>query len=100
MVSKKKVLKQKTKRIAFLGVGSILICTFILFSILKIVFEISNKYREASKLENDYILLKEKESDLSNEIDRLNDKDYLARYAREKYFFSKKDEYIMRIPTN
>ena len=34
---------------------------------------------------------------LENEIERLKDEEYVARYAREKYLFSKEGEYIIKI---
>ena len=41
--------------------------------------------------------MKESEEDLSNEIERLKDPDYLARYARENYSYSKDGEYIIKL---
>ena len=38
-----------------------------------------------------------KESEQQEEINKLNDPDYLARYAREKYSYSKEGEYIIKI---
>ena len=32
------------------------------------------------------------------DADKLQDPDYIARYAREKYFYSKDGEYIIKIP--
>ena len=55
---------------------------------------INNSYE---KLENELIEMKESEEDLTNEIDRLKDPDYLARYARENYSYSKDGEYIIKI---
>ena len=34
---------------------------------------------------------------LNDEISRLEDPEYLAKYAREKYLYSKKDEIIIKI---
>ena len=39
----------------------------------------------------------EDEEDLKDEINRLQDPEYMARYAREKYLYSKKDEIIIKI---
>ena len=41
-------------------------------------------------------LASEKET-LEADILKLNDSDYIAKYVREKYFYSKKDEIILRI---
>ena len=42
--------------------------------------------------------LKEKEDELKVDASKLQDPDYIARYAREKYSYSKDGEIILRIP--
>lgn len=41
--------------------------------------------------------LKDKQESLESDIERLSDSEYIARYAREKYFYSKDGELILRI---
>ena len=41
--------------------------------------------------------LKDEEEALQADIKRLSDSSYVARYAREKYFYSKEGEYILRM---
>ena len=55
-------------------------------------------------LNQEKIILKqalvEKQSEkyhLESEMTKLEDEEYVARYAREKYLFSKKGEYIIKI---
>ena len=50
------------------------------------------------KLKNKLVALKEKEDELQVDADKLQDPDYIARYAREKYSYSKDGEIILRIP--
>lgn len=64
-----------------------------------IIVKINNKYVEAHELEKKLADLQEEEKELNSEIVKLQDPDYLARYAREKYFYSKDNEIIIRIPT-
>ncbi len=64
-----------------------------------IIVKINNKYVEVRELEKKLADLQEKEKELNSEIVKLQDPDYLARYAREKYFYSKDNEIIIRIPT-
>jgi cell division protein DivIC len=40
----------------------------------------------------------DKEEELKDEINKLKDPEYMARYAREKYLYSKDGELIIRIP--
>ena len=56
------------------------------------------KYKEKKELESQIIVLKEKEEELKVEVDRLEDPDYVARFARERYMYSKDGEIILRLP--
>lgn len=60
--------------------------------------EISAKYKEREALEKEMLVLKEKEEALKVDVERLEDPDYVARYAREKYMYSKDGEIILRLP--
>lgn len=97
--TKKVTMKKNAKRLLVFGFFSFVIIVFVLGSVFKIVEQIVDKYKEASTLEEKMLALEEKEEDLNNEIKKLQDSDYLARYAREKYFYSKNGELIIRIPT-
>ena len=63
------------------------------------IIEVKNLNNEQIDLENDLIALKEEENNLKNEIEKLKDDDYLARYARENYMYSKDGEYIIKVNT-
>ena len=91
-------MKKNVKRILVFGFFSLAVIFVVMISVIKVVNQIVDKYKEASILEEKMALLTEKEEDLNNEINKLQDKDYLARYAREKYFYSKNGELIIRIP--
>ena len=97
--TKRKSSQKKTKRIIVFGFFSVAIIAFVLISVLKIVNQIVVKYQEARELEKKMADLEEEAENLNNEIKRLQDEEYLARYAREKYFYSKDGELIIRIPT-
>ena len=96
---KKVSMKKNAKRMLVFGFFSFAAIAFVLISIFNVVSQIIDKYKEADELEAKMANLEEKEKDLNNEILKLQDKDYLARYAREKYFYSKNGELIIRIPT-
>lgn len=55
-------------------------------------------YQEKQNLERTYNDLLEQEATLSSDIVRLKDPEYIARFAREKYLYSKDGEMIIRIP--
>ncbi len=92
-------MRKNVRRLLVFGFFSVAVISFVLMSVYKIVNQIVDKYKEAEELEKRIATLTEQEEDLTNEINRLQDKDYLARYAREKYFYSKNGELIIRIPT-
>ncbi len=92
-------MKKCVKRLLVFGLFSLVVITLVLLTIYKTINEINDKYKEAAELEKKIAVLTEEEEDLNGEINRLQDKDYLARYAREKYFYSKNGELIIRIPT-
>lgn len=93
-------MKKNVKRLLVFGLFSVLVITFVFVSVYKVINQIVDKYHEADELEKRIATLTEEEEELNNEINRLQDKDYLARYAREKYFYSKNGELIIRIPTD
>lgn len=49
------------------------------------------------KLEATYNEKLSEEETLKDEINKLQDPEYMARYAREKYLYSKKNEIIIKI---
>ena len=56
------------------------------------------KYQEKQELEKEIVVLKEKEEELKVDVERLEDPDYVARFARERYMYSKDGEIILRLP--
>ena len=59
--------------------------------------QILNNNREKNQLENNYEELLEKENLLQNDVIRLQDPEYVAKYAREKYLYTKDGELIIKI---
>ena len=49
------------------------------------------------QLNNEKITLKEEEEKLKSDVEKLKDPEYIARYVREKYLYSKDGELIIRI---
>ena len=98
MSKKKKVIKPSIKRILLFGTISIFCIVVIIISMSDILTDIMDKYKEEEYLKNELTILQDKENELNDEIKKLQDPDYLARYAREKFFYSKEGELIIRIP--
>ena len=76
-------------------------CLCLLFAIFMYVgsywVQIAEKYQEKQELESQILSLKEKEEALKVDVDKLQDPEYIARYAREKYLYTKEGELIIRI---
>jgi cell division protein DivIC len=94
---KKKIPKASKKRLAVFGTLSIIIIFYFLFVLGFYVYKIYNLQEEKKSLEDNYTSLKTEEKELRNEIEKLQDPDYIARYARENYSYSKDGEYIIKL---
>ena len=66
-----------------------------------LIINISSIYsmkEQKRELEERIESLKEEEKVLESDIQKLEDPSYVARYAREKYLYSKDGEIIIRMP--
>lgn len=81
----------------------VLICIFVpllalflsnMFSYWSSIF---TNVKDKKDLEEAYLNILEEEELLKSEILKLQDDEYLARYAREKYLYSKDGELIIKI---
>jgi len=60
--------------------------------------EIIEKYQENERLSDELILLLEKEAELKVDVEKLQDPEYIERYVREKYLFTKDGEIVLKLP--
>ncbi len=97
MTKKKKSKKVKT-RMFFLIVMFTAIIGYLSYSFFSNVNKIMEIEKEKSELSDKLANLKDEEDTLNSDIKKLKDPDYVARYAREKYMYSKDGELIIRIP--
>lgn len=67
------------------------------YTFLRDLNKISQLHYDKGDLVKEKEELKEKEDAIQADINRLSDPSYVARYAREKYFYSKDGEIILRI---
>ena len=90
--------KKARRRMILLGLSSMIVIFVMTFTIGKYWIEIFEKYQEKKELDKQLTLLKEKEESLKVDAKKLQNPDYIARYAREKYQYSKEGEFILQIP--
>lgn len=95
---KRRKNKKNVRRMFLFGFTSIFIIVAMSFTIGKYWVEIIDKYKEKNDLEKELTTLKEKEEQLRVDVNKLQDPNYIARYAREKYYYSKEGEFIIKIP--
>ncbi len=93
------MVKKKKKGRSF--ILSLLVIFLLLLALVAVVYNdfnqvVKNK-KEIKDLGDKYELLKEEEAALNVEVSKMQDSDYIARYAREKFMFSKDGEIILRI---
>jgi len=92
---KRKVKKSVIRLI--LRVVSICILSYFCITLISYTVKIKTLKEQKNKLSNELIDLKTKEENLKTEILKLNDKEYIARYAREHYLYTKDGEFVIRI---
>ena len=91
--------KKKVKR-NFVIISLIyLVLGFLLMeTVVKTSYELYTKSKEKREFQTELAELKDKEEELKGQVNKLQDPDYITRYAREKYLYSKDGEIIIRIP--
>ena len=103
ILATKKTVKKKPKKKAFrvlcFGATSFIFISFFFGLVVNASIDIYDKYKEKEKLNAELLALKEKEQELSLDVEKLKDPEYVARYLREKFHYSKEGEYIIKIPT-
>jgi len=98
-MKKKRRIKLRIKNLVSFIIAIVLF-GYVSFGVIN--YNISKKKFELEEqnLEQKLYELKDKETDLNQEISKLKDDDYLARYAREEYLYSKDGEYVIKIEEN
>ena len=98
-MAKKKKKRQMTTRGRLIILGPI--CIFLMACFVYTMFSYAtNLYKlqqQKKKLEEIYLTLQEEADDLKTEITKLQDPEYLAKYAREQYSYSKEGELIIKL---
>ena len=95
---KKRRISTKSKIRIFFSLiifGAITVSLF--YNCIYNIVRIKELKEEEVKLKNEQLTLSTEHEELENDILKLNDKNYIARYVREKYLYSKDGELILRI---
>jgi len=96
MKKKKRVIK-KSVRYFLITIMFLCVSAFFVYNVFGVLVQINDKAVEETKLKADISKLKQVEKELDDSIVKLKDPDYAARYAREKYLYSKDGEKVIKI---
>lgn len=95
--SKKQYRKSK-KRLILAALILVVLISMFVGTVFNDWGQILRNRKNIEELNNRYVDLQEQENSLQMEVKKLQDSDYIARYAREKFLYSKDGEIILRIP--
>jgi cell division protein DivIC len=93
----KKISNKAKFRVIFLTLGCIITSVIFVSTLVSLNLQIEKTKNEIKELEVSYSDKLEEEENLKEEITRLQDPEYMAKYAREKYLYSKDNEIILKI---
>jgi len=97
MVKKKKKYSAKTKgRMLIIFLFFSVIIFTLSYTLVVNMFDIKDLNFEMVTLDKEHSLLLEEEERIEADIKRLKDPEYVARYVREKYLYSRDGELILR----
>lgn len=95
-MAKKKVPKKAKRRLLVFGPIAVFIIVYCAFTLVTTGMDLYKLKTEEKELTEKLSTLKSDASDLKTEITKLQDKDYVARYARENYLYTKNGEYVIK----
>lgn len=94
----KKITKKTKRRLIFLTSVILFLVGVIITSVFNDLCQIIDNRNEVAVLSEKYNQLLREEESLQSEITKLQDSNYVARYAREKYLYSYPNEVIIKLP--
>ena len=93
----KKISKKSKRRLVVLAPLSLFIMAFFIFTTVSYTINIINLKKQEQQLKEQLAALELEEENLNSEIIKLKDPDYIAKYAREKYYYTKDGEYVIKM---
>lgn len=85
------------RRLTGVGICAAIFFTVIITTLFNQSTDIETRLEKKQMLESKLIELKEQEKLQRNEIMKLNDEEYVAKIARDEFFFSDEGEVIFKI---
>ncbi len=97
MSKKKRKVSRRKIRFFFAFIIFVGITLVLGYNLFLNVVSIHKMQVEKRALNDKIVSLKEEKKELESDIKKLEDADYIAKYVREKYFYSKDGELILRL---
>lgn len=95
-MAKRKNKKAKKRKAIFVPLALFIIGYFI-FNFCYYSYRIMVLEKSRTDLQTELTTLQKKEDNLNSDIQKLKDPEYIAKFAREHYMYSKDGEYIIKI---
>jgi len=92
-----KVTKKDKRRILIWSLLILVMGAYLGYFAFDYWSKILDNHKTKKVLEEKYTSLLEEEKELNSEVIKLHDPDYVAKFAREKYMYSREGELIIRI---
>ena len=90
--------KGKKGRLIIFGIPSLVAIAYFITNLVTYAYNIKDLKKQEKNLTTELNTLKKDSDNLKTEIEKLKDPEYIARYAREEYSYSKENgEYIIKI---
>lgn len=90
--------KGRPKIKKFIGFVYIAIASVMLYSLVINVQRVYQRQQDLTQLEERRNTLQKEKEELKEEVELLNDEDYVVIYAREHYIFTKDGEEVATLP--
>lgn len=90
-------MKKKKTRIIVVALFCLSINFYLLYNLSVLFLDVRDKKNEKEKLSGELLSLKEEGEKLKVEANKLTNPEYVAKYAREKYLYTKDNEFVIKI---
>ena len=89
--------KKSKRRLAIFGTLSLIAIGYFIVTACYYSYKIAVLEKSKKQLNEQLTELKKQEKNLTTDIQKLKDPEYIAKYARENYMYSTDGEYILKI---
>lgn len=96
-MQKKRVLKKSKLRLIVFGIPSLIFIILFCVTFSSYIYNFSSLRKDENNLNNELNSLQKEKKQLKQNIQKLNDPNYIVRYAKEKYLYSTDGEYVIKL---